>query len=62
MASPARDTGWFKSSRSSGNGAACVEVRHTSTGVGLRDSKNAEGPALAVPASSWAGLLAFTSR
>ena len=38
---------WFKSSRSSGNGA-CVEVAITSTYIGIRDSKNKTGPALAV--------------
>ncbi|MGH3864506.1 DUF397 domain-containing protein [Actinokineospora sp.] len=62
MASPTRDTGWFKSSRSSPNGEACVEVRLMATGVGVRDSKNVEGPALALPPASWAGFLAITSR
>jgi hypothetical protein len=62
MASPIRDTGWFKSSRSAGNGEACVEVRLTVTVVGVRDSKNVAGPALVLPPVSWAGFLTSTTR
>ncbi|SDR17788.1 MULTISPECIES: DUF397 domain-containing protein [Actinopolyspora] len=36
------DTGWIKSSRSSGGSANCAEVRLTSTGAEVRDSKNPE--------------------
>lgn len=39
-----------KSSRSSGNNGACVEVAHTLTA--LRDSKNPDGPVLPVAASA----------
>lgn len=37
---------WRKSSRSGGNGGSCVEIAHTRTAV--RDSKNPDGPVLAV--------------
>ncbi|WP_067532985.1 DUF397 domain-containing protein [Nocardia crassostreae] len=44
---------WFKSSRS-GGGKECVEVAFLSSGhVGVRDSKNPDGPALAFTASEW---------
>lgn len=45
---------WRKSSYSgtSGNGA-CVEVAFGRGDVGVRDSKNTSGPALAFPATSW---------
>ncbi len=48
--------GWFKSSRSSCN-AACVEVRFAGA-VGVRDSKDREGPALGVAPGSWAAFIA----
>lgn len=62
MASQTRDTGWFKSSFSGGNDEACVEVRLTKASIGVRDSKNVEGPTLALPPTSWAGFVAITSR
>ncbi|MEQ4305159.1 DUF397 domain-containing protein [Plantactinospora sp. B6F1] len=45
---------WFKSSRSSGNGGACVEVARNLPGVvGVRDSKDPAGPALAFGPAAW---------
>jgi Domain of unknown function (DUF397) len=35
-----RDTGWFKSTRSTSGGDNCVEVRITDIAVRMRDSKN----------------------
>ncbi|GGM60549.1 hypothetical protein GCM10011608_52010 [Micromonospora sonchi] len=52
----APDRDWFKSSRSSNN-AACVEVRFAGGVVGVRDSKDRSGPALAFDAGAWAGFL-----
>lgn len=46
-------TRWRKASASGGNGGECVELAHT--GDRIRDSKNANGPALA---GDVAGLLA----
>jgi Domain of unknown function (DUF397) len=45
---------WRKSSRSAGNGGACVELANLGA---VRDSKNPTGPALPV---DLAGLLAAT--
>lgn len=49
---------WRKSSHSGGTGNACVEVAFLDRAVGVRDSKNATGPALAFGADQWAGFLA----
>lgn len=44
---------WFKSSWS-GGGNDCVEVAHLNGGlVGVRDSKNPDGPALVVSPRAW---------
>ncbi|MEU6128530.1 DUF397 domain-containing protein [Saccharopolyspora sp. NPDC047091] len=52
------DTGWFKSSRSSGGSDNCVEVRISSGEVGLRDSKERSGPAFAFSSSVWGAFMA----
>jgi hypothetical protein len=48
---------WRKSSYSSGNGGACVEVAAVSTqGTGrvlIRDTTDRQGPVLAVGADAW---------
>ena len=45
---------WKKSSRSGGNGGACVEVRLSGEGVEIRDSKAlGSGPVLTVDATAW---------
>ncbi|WP_221352284.1 DUF397 domain-containing protein [Streptomyces beigongshangae] len=57
----ATDT-WTKSSYSQGNGA-CVEVRSpVPAAMAVRDSKVAEGPALAFPAESWSAFVTEVSR
>jgi hypothetical protein len=55
---------WCKSSFSSGNGGACVEVAIVpgATGaigrlVALRDSKDSAGPALVFTADEWRAFL-----
>jgi hypothetical protein len=49
---------WRKSSYSSGNGGACVEVaRNLPNVVAVRDSKNPEGPALVLTAQEWRAFL-----
>lgn len=53
-----RDTGWFKSSRSTAGSNGCVEVRLTEAAVGVRDSKNADGPRLEFAARGWKAFLA----
>jgi Domain of unknown function (DUF397) len=43
---------WRKGRRSSGNGA-CVEVTSFGVAVAVRDSKNPDGPKLAVSPAAW---------
>ncbi|MEV5570282.1 DUF397 domain-containing protein [Spirillospora sp. NPDC052269] len=50
---------WRKSSRSAHEGGECVEVADLTGVVGVRDSKDAEGPRLVLPAESWRN---FTRR
>jgi uncharacterized protein DUF397 len=49
---------WRKSTRSAGNGGACVEVSTNLPVVAVRDSKDPTGPALAVEPEAFA---AFTT-
>lgn len=49
---------WRKSSYSSGNGGACVEVARNLPGlIAVRDSKNPEGPALVFAPQEWRAFL-----
>ncbi len=48
---------WRKSSRSYGSGD-CVEVRAMNDGVGVRDSKDPDGPRLWFTRREWAAFLA----
>ncbi|MGC5017327.1 DUF397 domain-containing protein [Micromonospora sp. DT47] len=49
---------WRKSSRSSGNGGACVEVADNLPGiVAVRDSKDPDGPALTFTPPAWRAFL-----
>lgn len=43
----AEGSAWFKSSCSNDSGGACVEIADLTSQVGIRDSKNKTGPALA---------------
>ncbi|MBF6425048.1 DUF397 domain-containing protein [Nocardia cyriacigeorgica] len=53
---------WFKSSRSSGT-RECVEVAHLRDGlVGVRDSKNPNGPALVLTPRQWDAFTAVVSN
>ncbi|PTA48181.1 DUF397 domain-containing protein [Micromonospora sp. RP3T] len=54
---------WRTSTRSSGNGGDCVEVADNLPGVvGVRDSKDRQGPALTFTPASWAAFVAHTKR
>ena len=55
-------TNWRKASYSSGNGGACVEAGNTGRGVAVRDSKDQDGPRLAVPAAQWRALTRRVQR
>lgn len=47
---------WRKSSYSGGGNGSCVEVAFVSEAVGVRDSKNATGPTLTFPPTTWRGF------
>jgi hypothetical protein len=50
---------WRKSSYSGSNGGACVEVALNLPGVvAVRDSKNPDGPNLAIAPAQWAAFAA----
>ncbi|WP_055695627.1 DUF397 domain-containing protein [Streptomyces prasinopilosus] len=53
---------WFKSSYSSGEGGACVEVAADATLIRVRDSKEPGGPRLAFARGAWAGFVADLGR
>ncbi|WP_149184889.1 DUF397 domain-containing protein [Streptomyces sp. TRM49041] len=54
---------WFKSSYSSGTeGDSCVEVAATPATVHIRDSKNTDGPRLAVAPRAWARFVTYAQR
>jgi hypothetical protein len=53
---------WFKSSHSSGEGGACVEVAPDATSIHVRDSKDRSGPRLAFHRSAWSGFVAGLGR
>ncbi|GHJ14023.1 MULTISPECIES: DUF397 domain-containing protein [unclassified Micromonospora] len=49
---------WRKSTRSSSNGGACVEVADNLPGrVFVRDTKDRDGGTLAFPPAAWAGFV-----
>jgi hypothetical protein len=50
---------WRKSSHSGHSGGDCVEVADLTPVIGVRDSKDPDGPKLTVPASAWT---AFTRQ
>lgn len=48
---------WFKSSYSSDQGGACVEVAAHPTAVHVRDSKVTDGPVLTVEPAAWSAFV-----
>lgn len=48
---------WRKSSRSGQGGGQCVEVAPGQAVVGVRDSKNPEGPALLFGSAVWSAFV-----
>lgn len=53
---------WFKSTYSGSNNNDCVEVASASGTVHVRDSKNAQGPQLALAAGSWTDFVAYATE
>ncbi|MFI1564176.1 DUF397 domain-containing protein [Streptomyces sp. NPDC020490] len=52
---------WVKSSYSTPDGAACVEVAAAPGTVHVRDSKRAHGPRLAFGPREWAAFLPYAA-
>ncbi|AWW38544.1 toxin [Streptomyces sp. AS58] len=62
IAGDASELAWFKSSYSGGNdGNSCVECAVTPGTVHVRDSKNSEGPRLALTPGAWADFVTYAS-
>ncbi len=53
------EPGWFKSSYSSGEGGACVEVAAQPRTIRIRDSKNPETAQLTVTLAGWTAFVAY---
>lgn len=53
---------WQKSSYSGSEGGACVEVAAHPTTIHVRDSKNPDGPALALAPTAWAAFTGHVGR
>lgn len=54
---------WFKSTYSGGNdGNSCVELALTPGTVHVRDSKNVNGPRLALAPGAWACFVPYASE
>ncbi|GAA4235861.1 DUF397 domain-containing protein [Actinomadura meridiana] len=53
---------WRKASRSTSEGGACVEVAKFHGAVAVRDSKDPDGPAFALPISAARTLLETVKR
>ncbi len=50
---------WHKSTYSSASGDDCVEVATCPGAIHIRDSKDREGPHLALSPTTWAGFVAY---
>ncbi|NBM19673.1 DUF397 domain-containing protein [Streptomyces sp. GC420] len=57
----AADLAWFKSTYSSGEGGACVEVASAGQAVLVRDSKDVTRSHLTVGATGWADFLRYAA-
>lgn len=57
-----RESRWVKSSRSNGNGGACVEVALVSELAGVRDSKDRDGGTLIFNREQWSAFLAGVKK
>ncbi|MFF4288736.1 DUF397 domain-containing protein [Streptomyces sp. NPDC001633] len=53
---------WFKSSYSSSGDGDCIEIAATPATVHIRDSKDEDGPQLAVAAGAWAAFVAYAAE
>ncbi|HLL34318.1 MAG TPA: DUF397 domain-containing protein [Streptomyces sp.] len=58
---PSRELEWIKSSYSTDDGPSCVEVATAPATILVRDSKNPDGPRLALTPATWATFLPYAS-
>lgn len=58
---PANELHWFKSSYSSNEEPACVEVASTPGTVHVRDSKDPDGGQLAFSPAAWTAFLGYAA-
>lgn len=56
------DLAWFKSSYSSASGDDCVEVATCPDTVHVRDSKDEQGPQLALSAVAWTDFVSYAAQ
>lgn len=55
-------TPWRKSSYSLNENACCVEVAPFPARIGVRDSKDPDGPVLLFSAAAWSGFLSAVTH
>ncbi|MFF4156189.1 DUF397 domain-containing protein [Streptomyces sp. NPDC001678] len=61
--SVADETSWFKSSYSTqDNGGGCVSIAVLTRHVGIRDSKQSDGPAFVVSTPAWGAFIRQVQR
>ncbi|MFK0015476.1 DUF397 domain-containing protein [Streptomyces sp. NPDC091027] len=53
---------WHKSSHSGGDDDSCVEVAACPTTIHIRDSKNKQGPQLALSTAAWSGFVTYAAQ
>lgn len=53
---------WRKSSYSGSSGDDCIEIATSPTTIHIRDSKDADGPRLAVAADTWAAFVMYAAH
>jgi len=53
---------WHKSSYSSASGDDCVEVATCPETIHIRDSKNTQGPQLALSPTAWGDFLTYATK
>jgi len=62
MSTPDRNGVVWRTSSYTGGSGDCVEVAAATSTVLIRDTKDREGPVLAVPATAWRAFLADVPR
>ncbi|WP_406329651.1 DUF397 domain-containing protein [Streptomyces sp. NBC_00203] len=53
---------WRKSSYSSSGDGDCVEIATTPSTIHIRDSKNTQGPQLALSPTAWGDFLTYATK